>query len=140
MGSTEAENENDMRSDRAVDKGEETAGKAAEDRAEHERQEFPVGVPDAQGGGGDLAHRKGPQRPAHSILEEPGQEEQDQDAHDPDHVVLAKLSVELKPEDVQGIDSPKPVGGPDHLPFEHDGEEYLTQTHRSQSEIEVPES
>ena len=79
------------------------------------------------------------ERPAHPVLEQPGQEQQDDDGDDPDQVVLAHLGVELEPEEVERLHRAEAVGAAAPFPLEHDGQEDLPQAHGGQGQVEVLE-
>ena len=56
------------------------------------------------------------ERATHPVLEQAGHEQQDEDGHDPDHVVLAHLGVELEAEEVERLaPRPNPLEAPPHF-------------------------
>ena len=123
----------------AVHESEQAPGDATEHGVEHEGQEFPVRVADAKGRRGDLADGQTTKSPSHPVLEQPGQEQEDEDGDHPDEVILAHLGVERESEYVESLDRPETVRSAAPLPLEHDGKEYLAKGHGGQGKIEVLE-
>ena len=138
MGRTATLKVKEVGSDRSRDEGEQTTGQAADDRARHEGQQFPVGRPDAQGGRGDLARRESSQRPPEPVLESPLDQQKDDQGRDPDDVVLAEQAAHTEPEEAERgnpVETVDAAGDAGQLDEQH--HEDLAQPDGRQSQIEV---